>query len=582
MQSCWNVPGRASVMSPASLTSGEAPPEPPCPPDPPDPEFPLTQTAFPPLKNSNPHQKLKSKSLNPRFLSSPPITAASTLNPAVNLSSPDTSMVDSEATTSKPTFGSKITVDGPEATVRSGSGSALNTQPQQKTNPLLIDSSVTNRVEYSASSPKGNAPPKTPSPSNTHPIQPHRQMPAPTLVERLRAKENKTLQRLALISLSETGRPRVLIPDAVFHKGAEMHKDFIICYFNGRPPPFAQIQSVLNHMWGKGRKLEIHNNPLNRSALVRISSDYLREKILEKSIWYVGDSMFHTALWSSAHSSSTPPLKAIQIWAHLTGVPLDLRHTEGLSLVAGLVGHPKETDDFTLNLVSLTLSHVKVEVDLTEPLPSVVEFERESGEVVEVQVDYPWVPPTCSHCKELGHIVRNCLTYTPPPKDNAKKVPTPKKVPAPKKSSQPAVVGPSHVPAPTIFKDTVPIPSPPPPLLSPSNLPTPDNSLPSTPQKTLSFTFGTTTTEILNPSLRDANITLPSSEQIVTPQKVQKNKQTHFKNSFGPLSNLPPFDPSPFTPSEKPSRPSLKRSRSSPTLSPPLPSKSPSHHLQKS
>lgn len=96
-------------------------------------------------------------------------------------------------------------------------------------------------------------------------------------------------------------------------------------------------------------------------------------------------------------------------------------------MVAGLVGHPKETDDFTLNLVSLTLSHVKVEVDLTEPLPNVVEFERESGEVVEVQVNYPWVPPTCSHCKELGNIVKNCLSYTPPPKDTAKKTPAPKK-----------------------------------------------------------------------------------------------------------------------------------------------------------
>lgn len=111
---------------------------------------------------------------------------------------------------------------------------------------------------------------------------------------------------------------------------------------------------------------------------------------------------------------TTPPLKAIKIWAHLTGVPLDLRHEEGLSWVAGLVGEPKETDDFTKNLVSLTLSHVKVEVDLTAPLPPVVEFERESGEVVEVTVHYPWVPPTCSHCHELGHIVRNCLTYTPP------------------------------------------------------------------------------------------------------------------------------------------------------------------------
>lgn len=111
---------------------------------------------------------------------------------------------------------------------------------------------------------------------------------------------------------------------------------------------------------------------------------------------------------------STPPLKAIKIWAHLTGVPLDLRYDEGLSLVAGLIGEPKETDEFTKNLASLTVSHVKVEVDLTVPLPHVVEFERESGEVVEVLVHYPWVPPTCSHCHELGHIVRNCLSYSPP------------------------------------------------------------------------------------------------------------------------------------------------------------------------
>lgn len=127
--------------------------------------------------------------------------------------------------------------------------------------------------------------------------------------------------------------------------------------------------------------------------------------------------MFHTSQWGTSHSSTTPPLDSIQIWAHLTGVPLDLRYDKGLSLVAGLVGEPKETDDFTKNLVSLTVSHVKVEVNLNLPLPKVVEFERESGEVVEVQVSYPWVPPTCSHCSELGHIARNCLKRSPPPQD---------------------------------------------------------------------------------------------------------------------------------------------------------------------
>jgi len=82
--------------------------------------------------------------------------------------------------------------------------------------------------------------------------------------------------------------------------------------------------------------------------------------------------------------------------------------------VAGLVGDPKETDEFTTNMVSLTLSHVKVEVDLTQPLPKIVEFERHNGEVVEVLVDYPWTPPTCSHCHELGHILKSCLQFTPP------------------------------------------------------------------------------------------------------------------------------------------------------------------------
>lgn len=152
--------------------------------------------------------------------------------------------------------------------------------------------------------------------------------------------------------------------------------------------------------------------------LVRIPSDYLRQKNLEKSVWYVGESMFHAVQWSSSVSSTPPSLESIQIWAHLTGIPLDLRHEEGLSLVAGLVGEPKETDDFTKNMVSLTLSHVKVAVDLTKPLPKVVEFIRQSGEVVEVQVSYPWVPATCSHCKELGHVSRNCILLPPPSKSS--------------------------------------------------------------------------------------------------------------------------------------------------------------------
>ncbi|XP_010446092.1 PREDICTED: uncharacterized protein LOC104728863 [Camelina sativa] len=70
-------------------------------------------------------------------------------------------------------------------------------------------------------------------------------------------------------------------------------------------------------------------------------------------------------------------------------------------------------DEFTKNLVSLSVAHVKVERNLNEPLPSSVEVVRENGEIITIDVEYPWVPPTCSHCKEIGHVIRFCPAVTP-------------------------------------------------------------------------------------------------------------------------------------------------------------------------
>ncbi|KAG5415794.1 hypothetical protein IGI04_003361 [Brassica rapa subsp. trilocularis] len=223
-----------------------------------------------------------------------------------------------------------------------------------------------------ASSPPSNHSPEVQTAGDAPPLilLPTEATAEPSLVEKIRRFEDKTLKRLAPVTISASGRPSVLIPDAVFQKGADLHKDFIVCCFNGRPPPYSQIQSVMNHMWGKGRKLEIHNNPAQRTVLVRIQSDYLKQKILEKGYWYVGDSMFYVVQWTSLHTAQSPTPKSIQLWAHLTGVPLDLRHQQGLSLVSGLVGEPKETDDFTKNLVSLTFPTTKTFVPKHPKIPT--------------------------------------------------------------------------------------------------------------------------------------------------------------------------------------------------------------------
>ncbi|KAF3610516.1 hypothetical protein DY000_02045534 [Brassica cretica] len=207
--------------------------------------------------------------------------------------------------------------------------------------------------------------------------------------------------------------------------------------------------------------------------------------------------------------------------------------------VFGLVGEPKETDDFTLNLVSLSLSHVKVEVDLTKPLPRVVEFTRQSGEVVEVQVDYPWLPATCSHCKELRHVVRNCLNIPPPPPPSVADNKLKGKAPA-----NPAKTSVTKTPTKQFVakKKTAP-PIPPFPLSSFDPQPFSSQELSNnhkTPPPTCNSS--TTKTSFLSPIV----LTRPSLQ------------------ASSIIASLPQ------SPSEKPLKPSLKRSRSSPSLSPSL------------
>ncbi|KAL0701028.1 hypothetical protein Bca4012_057150 [Brassica carinata] len=434
MANPWFPPNGVSALSPPRLSTGDSSNLiPPLPPDPPDPDLPPLSSASPKpsrassqtARSNRPAAKPStSKTVAGSILSSPAPMLTSSSKPNASrsgntvplnfkiLQPKHSSPIQTNRASSSP---HPTTNPPPNCSIPENSNSVQNHLPSKLVPPSSVPASTTNPIST----------PSNPTPSNStatasvpEPVQ-NAPNPLPSnspLLEKIRKQEDKTLKRLAPVTLSENGVPRVLIPDSVFQIGAEIHKDFIICYFNGKPPPFNQIQSVLNHMWGKGKRVEIHTNPLSRSMLVRIPSDYLRQKILEKSVWYVGESMFHAVQWTSSASASPPSLESIQIWAHLTGVPLDLRHQQGLSLVAGLVGEPKETDDFTKNFVSLTLSHVKVAVDLTKPLPSVVEFVRQSGEVVQVQVTYPWVPPTCSFCKELGHVSRNCLQAPPPPK----------------------------------------------------------------------------------------------------------------------------------------------------------------------
>lgn len=202
----------------------------------------------------------------------------------------------------------------------------------------------------------------------------------------------------------------------------------------GKTPSFSQTQSVLSHIWGRGMKLEIHLRPESRSMLVRIPNSTIRNKIVQQEFWHIGNVLFYVAQWSADVALHPPTFTSMPLWAHFRGIPFDLYTQEGLGRVGDLLGHPIEVDEFTRRMTNISVAHIKCRIDCTKPLPRFGELERENGEVVSVSIDYPWVPPFCSCCNELGHLVTHCPSGKwkpkPPPKPSGPTT-TPQSSPVP-------------------------------------------------------------------------------------------------------------------------------------------------------
>lgn len=58
----------------------------------------------------------------------------------------------------------------------------------------------------------------------------------------------------------------------------------------------------------------------------------------------------------------------------------------------------------------VSLQWMSVIVDLTIKLPTIVEIERENILVDVLEVTYPWLPPLCPVCNEIGHKANFCPT----------------------------------------------------------------------------------------------------------------------------------------------------------------------------
>lgn len=174
---------------------------------------------------------------------------------------------------------------------------------------------------------------------------------------------------------------------------------------------------------------------------------------------------------------------------------------------------------------------------------------------MEVLVTYPWLPPTCSHCKELGHIAKNCLLIPLPqkaPPHQTKKLPTP--------SPTTKTYVPKHP------KNSTP-------NSTPSTSSPPTNSTPSIPPPTNSAPSTSTFTPL--PAATSVSLPPPVPEKAI----ILSTKFLHLPSTIRVfIATISDFNTENSPPNPR-LRQSLKRSRSDPTLSPPNSSFLPPAHV---
>ncbi|KAG7568329.1 Reverse transcriptase domain [Arabidopsis thaliana x Arabidopsis arenosa] len=220
----------------------------------------------------------------------------------------------------------------------------------------------------------------------------------------------KSLSKKGESFILPSGEACVKIPNAIIEKNLKSWESFIIGQFYADPPPQALIHTIVNGIWSRHFK-DISVSKLEGNAfLFRIPNAQTRRRVLNQMLWQVEGQTMFVANWEPGMVPVKPELSSAPIWLELRNVPLQFFNDDGFERIAGLVGDPKFLHPDTANKTNLEVAKVFTVIDPRKPLPEAVNVQFDSGDIARVGVSSPWMPPICSHCKEVGHTLKRCRT----------------------------------------------------------------------------------------------------------------------------------------------------------------------------
>lgn len=220
--------------------------------------------------------------------------------------------------------------------------------------------------------------------------------------------KGKKLEKKGTPFTLPSGEKCINIPNTVIEKNKKSWEAFVIGQFYSDPPPQKLIHNIVNGIWSKQYK-DITVSKLEGNAfLFRIPNAATRNRVIYQRLWQIEGQTMFVANWEPGNLPEKPALTSAPIWLELRNVPLQFFNEDGLERIAGLVGHPKYLHPATANKTILDVAKVLTIIDPRMPLPEAVNVQFDSGDICRVTVSSPWMPPVCSHCREIGHSIKRC------------------------------------------------------------------------------------------------------------------------------------------------------------------------------
>ncbi|KAF9621091.1 hypothetical protein IFM89_016525 [Coptis chinensis] len=137
-------------------------------------------------------------------------------------------------------------------------------------------------------------------------------------------------------------------------------------------------------------------------------NDEDKQRVIDHEPLFLAGRIFVVRPWTPSIDKYRNGIKALPIWIRVD-LPKHLWTKNGIDFISSIIGEPICMDDATARRTRISYARICVVVDIEFKFPSFIPVKIGEGVIVDIGLDYEWVPDLCTSCKIFGHSDSKCI-----------------------------------------------------------------------------------------------------------------------------------------------------------------------------